>query len=244
MARRRQVRRVIALALVTIGALLALPAATSAFPSYRITQFSGAHYESPGLPVFGSTNTKDVFRLSTNIAEPRRHLPFPLEFYGREYSTVWVSRDGTLKFGTGFGFGGPPFNDQDEPLPTFAFGGTPITGVVAVYWGPLDWNVAGQPPGSIAIKTLGNAPTRRFIVTWTAYYRGGPVNAQAVFQEESGKIAYVYGANTTGIDHTIGIQRGPRGPATMWSHNTASVSPGTRLNLIPVEVVDSRAGGR
>lgn len=55
--------------------------------------------------------------------------------------------------------------------------------------------------------------------------------AEAIFTEGSPRIRTIYDLGTA-TSATIGIQRASLGPATMWSHNTGSVSSGTQLTFI------------
>ncbi|MFV2018371.1 LamG-like jellyroll fold domain-containing protein [Micromonospora sp. LOL_023] len=82
--------------------------------------------------------------------------PFPIEFYGQQYTTIWVDIDGVASFQN---YAGVPW--QSMPLPSPAAGNEP-NGAVYPFWD--DWVVDSS--ASVRTDTIGSAPNRRFVIEW------------------------------------------------------------------------------
>jgi hypothetical protein len=106
------------------------------------------------------------------------------------------------------------------PIPT---PGSP-DGIIAGWWEDL------LPPagGSIVYQTLGNAPTRRFIVQFTdiQHYPGGaPVTFQYKLFENSNNIEVHYqAAPSDSGTHTAGIENQSGTDGTEYAYTTTSLS--------------------
>lgn len=81
-------------------------------------------------------------------------IPFAFNFYGRDYQSLWVSSNGLLSTSgdlPSHGGGQQRFPDWRDP-----------NGLIAPFWADLDPSVGG----TVAYKTLGEAPNRQFVVMW------------------------------------------------------------------------------
>jgi hypothetical protein len=230
----RQLRRVVALALITMGGVLAVPAAAAAAPSYTIDE------NVDGDPVsFATTNLfasgtfiNGVKKLQTT-ATGKRNLPFPVTLYGKRFTNLKVSTDGTIQWGPGPAV----VNYANEALPSDAFGSR---GFLAAYWGGLDYFATNVEPGNPAgdnvyVGTRGTAPNRIFAIRSYAHHDTDDnerVNVAVMFFESEPTITVAY-MNGSGRFHTIGIQKTPTGPFSQWSHNVVSLSPESELTYVP-----------
>ena len=162
--------------------------------------------------------------------------PFPIQFGGGSFTTLFVDERGTIQFdGGGFNADMAFFN---EPLPS-PFHST----LVAPFWddiGPAAANVA-----DVLWEVIGTAPNRELVVEWRNVERldrfcalfEGYISFQVVFFESSSDILFNYRDATFGgecpdadggAQATVGIQMGPD-VATQWSFDTPSLADGTSL---------------
>jgi hypothetical protein len=111
------------------------------------------------------------------------NLPFSVPFYGETISTITVSSNGFVRMG-----GGAASAWINTSLPAV---GQP-NGIVAVYWDDLNPGSGG----SVLSRVVGTAPSRRFVVAWTAipHYNAplNPVSVQLVMDEGTGKLQMNY----------------------------------------------------
>ncbi|MEN0065596.1 MAG: MYXO-CTERM sorting domain-containing protein [Myxococcota bacterium] len=124
-------------------------------------------------------------------------LGFSFDFYGIDYSSVFVGANGTLNFELPLS---PP---QNQCLPANTQDRT-----IMAWWDDL--NPAG---GQVWARTSGAAPNQRFEVQWKVpHFNGGVVDVRAVLREGSNdiEICYVDSLSGLGIDNgasaTAGIQ--------------------------------------
>ncbi len=132
-------------------------------------------------------------------------LPFPFEFYGKQYNSLRVSTNGYLVFPDGES-GVSVFNDS---LPD---AGDP-NGIIAVFWDDL--LVSDQEQGQtdqISYVIQGEAPNRVLIVDYTSvsFWEAdtGLLWAQAKLYEGTNVIELHYGDSITGegVTATIGLE--------------------------------------
>ena len=111
------------------------------------------------------------------------NLPFNVPFYGETVSTITVSSNGFVTMGVGASSAW-----INTALPTL---GAP-NGLVAVYWDDLNPGSGG----SVLSRVVGTAPSRRFVVAWTAipHYNApmNPVSVQLVIDEGTGNLQMNY----------------------------------------------------
>ena len=116
----------------------------------------------------------------------RIDLPFPVVFYGETYEELSVSVNGIVGFEP---FTGSHHSNRSIPSTSLP------TGMVAPWWDDLDARPAGAEIGT---ATLGEAPTRVFVVQWKNVARGS--GSQLSFQirlyEGQSSITVHYGSFT------------------------------------------------
>jgi hypothetical protein len=162
--------------------------------------------------------------------------PFPLQFAGGSFTSLFVDERGAAHFdGGGFQSELSPYS---EPLPS-PYHST----LIAPFWDRIRPLTAGV--GEVVWEVTGAAPNRELVVEWRNLERsdvfcelfGGYVSFQAVFFEGSSDILFNYRDTTFGGDcpdldggatATIGVQVAPDA-ATMWSFHTAALADGTSL---------------
>src|SRR5947209_10289988 len=110
-------------------------------------------------------------------------LPFPVSFYGTNFSTVALSSNGNVQFTSG----GGTANNSNSCLPNSAYSSP----TVFAFQGDLLTNGTGS---GIFTAVQGTAPRRRFIVEWRAGYFGapGPANFQVISYANSGNFSMIY----------------------------------------------------
>ena len=217
-----------------LGVLLALVGMTtsvlaaSAPPSYTATAsvtYSFVDISASGTGILAGTDDGKAA-----IA-----IGFPFSFYGQTYSTVCVSTNGLLSFGSC----DPAldFNNQD-----LTSAGTPGNlPAIAPFWTDLSFAVTGS--GAFQYQTIGTAGSRQFIAQWTTAYvvrAMAPVTFQVILSEGSNNILVQYknvevgagskanegGRSTVGIRDADGQTNGRR---VQWSYNAPVLANNTAL---------------
>jgi len=151
-------------------------------------------------------------------------LPFPVSFYGTNFSTVALSSNGNVQFTSG----GGTANNSNSCLPNSAYSSP----TVFAFQGDLLTNGTGS---GIFTAVQGTAPRRRFIVEWRAGYfvASGTANFEVIFYENSGNFSMIYGATADqGSGEVTGAQKaGATGSDfTQFSCRTASTPSGLRVD--------------
>jgi subtilisin family serine protease len=126
----------------------------------------------------GGTNTG----LRSDDASVTLTLPFAFRFFGTDQTSVKVSTNGYLVFGTSDASAWSNVRLPSSAVPN---------GIVAPLWDDLRLNRRG----AIWYRTLGTAPNRRFVVSWIGvphYYDVGDSSFQAILEEGSGDIVFQY----------------------------------------------------
>jgi hypothetical protein len=181
----------------------------------------------PQLQVEGkNVITQDAFALSAVLSHSRNDLqsmndhavlsgddefvtvtmPFSVEFGGVSYSTISISTNGWILFGTA------DFSDRVNDCLPSDLGSNPDDPFLAAYWDDL-FTVAG----AVQYGWVGVAPNRTFIVDWETRKFGfsdSVVAFQAQIHETSSLLNVKYlgldegssGAPVTGGSATIGFQ--------------------------------------
>lgn len=130
-------------------------------------------------------------------------LGFTFNFGGVNYTTVQIMSNGRLQFNNGYcGFGtqatGPP---RTYPLP---YPNANLVRTMKVYGADLDASPTGTgttcPAANCYVRytTLGTAPNRSFVVTWTSvpeWSAGGSFFNLQVILQENGDFIFQYGAS-------------------------------------------------
>jgi hypothetical protein len=162
--------------------------------------------EFPGPDDFGYTaqnipfNLRDVSTSGTQVSlkddEVSDAIPlgFSFNFYGKDYTEVFISSNGFLTFTEDT----DPGCCQRLPLPTE----DDINNLIAGFW--HDLNPRGG--GEIRYETLGTEGNKEFVVGFydVPHYRGPPVTFEMILHEGSNSIELQYASAPT--DHTVGIE--------------------------------------
>ena len=151
--------------------------------------------------------------LTDNGVSPAQSIPFTFNFYGKPKTSVYVSANGVLGF-TPDGLG----TSENQSMPNV----TAPNGLVAPHWDNLN-PAAG---GYVAVGTVGEAPARRFVVSWVNVPRVSTtavLSFQAIFEEATGAIVYQYrdidGTRGSGRGATVGLETLEGDLAALYSHN-------------------------
>jgi hypothetical protein len=126
----------------------------------------------------GGTNTG----LRADDASVTVPLPFAFGFFGANHTSVKVSSNGYLVFGSSDASAWSNMRLPASALPN---------GVVAPFWDDLRLNTRG----AIWYRTVGTAPNRRFVVAWVGvphYYDVGDSTFEAILEEATGDIVFQY----------------------------------------------------
>ncbi|MFZ9628038.1 MAG: S8 family serine peptidase [Ilumatobacteraceae bacterium] len=167
-------------------------------------------------------------------------LPFTFPFYGVDQTSVSVSSNGYIRFGTG---------DATLQLNTTLPNIQDPNNIVAAYWDDLN------PPagGSIWSIVRGTAPSRTFTASWVDVFRLGtttdPISFQIVLDEATKAVTINYkdtvsAMSTNGGSATAGVENGDGEMGTQISANKAVLQSGTSYRcsnapLAPVAVSTS-----
>ncbi len=159
-------------------------------------------------------------------------IGFNFNFYGTEYSEVYIGTNGYLTFGEG-----------DDEFINYSF---PSTGAprIAPYFDDL---IALEENSGIYYKTIGTEPDRKFVVQWYLEdrYLSSPntVDLQAILCEGSNIIVFQYYDTTFGneYDHgsfaTIGLNKGDGQTALQLSYNSPAVFDGDVIAMLPTNLL-------
>ncbi len=172
-------------------------------------------------------------RLLASVDDSTASVTVPFSFYLWNYSgtAAWVSSNGV------FGGGTTPSSTLGTgcPLPSFA----PANSVLAF----LD-DLYTRPTG-VCVATVGSAPTRKFVATWSdAYFFAdttGHLTFSVILSEGTNTIDVVYqsmsggaAGRSAGNSAEIGIINGTATSAVQYSCDTASIASGTAIRYTPM----------
>lgn len=155
-------------------------------------------------------------------------LPFEFIFYGYRGTSAWVSSNGVIGFGS----------TASSTLSNACLPSTsgPQNALFA-FWDDLVTSTAG-----VCLGTLGAAPNRVHVVTWSNAHTFGDATSvltfSAMLTETANTVDVVYqtltGATATGASATVGVQNQDRTMATQHSCDTASLASGTAIRFTPM----------
>jgi len=159
--------------------------------------------EEAGGPTFAwddiaSTGTPVTFA-SVTSGSASVALPFAFTFFGTSFTSVTVTTEGYLQFGTA-----TAVNATNTTIPS----ATDPDNVIAVFWDNL------QVPGGGSVRTqvLGSAPNRRLVVTWDNLTVSAGTSRRMTFQaalyegSSAVRLQYLHMSNGSGttIDYSTG----------------------------------------
>jgi len=211
---------------------LATPASARSTGHYSISATGGATFSllNSGNLVNGTAD--DVLFHLSRSGTGLQHLPFPIKAWGASFKRIAISTNGNVQLGAGSAGGNATFSNDCLPTAQFA------NPVVAPFWDDLFFDSNDTSHGfteGVFVKTKGNAPHRKFIVSWQGHLfndSGALVQAQVIFKEGSQTFNMIYGLSGGG-SATIGTQHGNR--FAQWSCNSGSattVVSGQRLTFL------------
>jgi hypothetical protein len=164
------------------------------------------------------------------------NTPFPFLFFGTSYTSLCVSTNGLIAFGSCVpnDFNNLDLTSQGPP------GNQPL---IAPFWTDLTFAAPGA--GSVVYQTLGAAGSRQFVIQWNnamALNAPGALNFQAILLEGSNDIVFQYQsvessdpAVNKGAGATVGI-RGMNGQSTgnrlQWSYRAPVLKNGQAIRFI------------
>ncbi|MFM2182239.1 MAG: hypothetical protein RJB61_533 [Actinomycetota bacterium] len=150
-------------------------------------------------------------------------LPFAVTWYGSNETTVGVSSNGFVRFGTG-----AATSFTNSPIPS---SGDPNNMAAA-------WHADLNPGtgGSVYTSVRGTSPNRLFVASWVDINpygtTGNPVTFQIVIDEATDAVTFQYldasaAAGSNGSAATVGVENSDGSAGTQISYNSASISSGT-----------------
>jgi serine protease len=154
-------------------------------------------------------------------------LPFTFSYYDQPFSSVKVSSNGYLVFGSSAATA-----YSNVAIPNTA---SP-NGFVAPFWDDLNPGAGG----SVRYKTVGTAPNRKFVVAWIGvphYGSSGPATFEVVLEETTNDIFLLYddvifGNNfDNGANATVGVENLAGTTGRQFSHNQPSLTNGTAIRF-------------
>jgi len=205
---------------------------TSVGADQTFTTFDNHGYaitRSTGVPLISGTAQLLTLFPSDDIIVPVT-LPFPVDFYGTPYTTVYADTNGVVQF-TG--------NQMSDNVPTcLPHTGNFVGGGLFAYHADLLLGLDASD--GLYSATTGVAPNRQFVLEWRGGYfllagvGGGLADFDVVFYENNpNRMTVIYGPHTDiGGTETAGVQEGVIGPFTQYSCKDAArpLTEGLRLD--------------
>ncbi len=151
-------------------------------------------------------------------------LPFNFGFYGATSSDMRVGNNGGLLFDALSG---------EVPYTNYALDQISINNLIAPFWDDLD-----ESNGNVYYKTIGAAPSRRFVIEWhkRPHYNGkGEATVEAILYESTHNIKFQYqdvifgnASYDNGASATIGIRKDDDN-YLQYASNTPSLTDGSAI---------------
>ncbi len=148
-------------------------------------------------------------------------LPWAFPFYGQEYTTLRISSNGYLTFGTdGTDYSNDPIPDTTEP-----------NHLLAVFWDDLNPSSGGQ------VYSTYDADNDRFVVEWYQVPRFGETGSSLTFEAvlyPDGRILYLYHTlEGTLTSATVGIENGDGSVGLLVVYNTEGLGDTLAIAIYP-----------
>jgi hypothetical protein len=180
------------------GLVCGLPASATVYSASAVA-FAFTDISSTGTVIGGLTGQDDV---SVSVA-----MPFSFNLYGTGYSSIFVSSNGLLTFGTD----NSQFTNADLTS-------APPQAAIAPFWDDLHTG-GGQAGSNVYYQTIGSVGSRQFVIQWNdiRFFAGGTagdtLTFEAILFESSGNILFNYfdlvsgsAAGNNGASATVGIK--------------------------------------
>ncbi len=162
-------------------------------------------------------------------------LGFTFNYWGNPYTTVNISTNGYLTFGPDVSVWG------NQNIPNTAV----PNNVIAPFWDDL--YIYSSANAKIYATTVGTAPDRKFVVTWSdadfcCAMNNGRLTFQAILSESDLSITYQYrdmvsvdAGRSGGNSATIGLENSGGTDAKVFSYNTLNVTDGLAIRSVPLD---------
>jgi PGF-pre-PGF domain-containing protein/uncharacterized repeat protein (TIGR01451 family) len=164
-------------------------------------------------------------------------IGFPFQFYGNTYTSVYVSSNGFLTFGS---------SSSSSTGGTIPSTSTP-NAVIAPFWDDLD----PSEGGTIYYQVFGATPNRYLVVEWynvPSYSAGGDSTFEAILYESGGLIKFqyedVYFADSDydyGASATVGIENPDGTDGLVFSQNSPDLEDGFSILFFRGLLAEKRA---
>jgi subtilisin family serine protease len=152
-------------------------------------------------------------------------LPFSFNFYEEPFTSVQVSSNGLLVFGSS----SLETDWSNAPIPST----NAPNGLVAPYWDDLNPRPAGA---AVWHRTLGSSPDRKFVVSWinVPHFDGGSngITFQVILEERTGDAVFQYADSSFGnaaLNHgasaTVGLESADGLFGSQFSFEEARLQP-------------------
>lgn len=149
-------------------------------------------------------------------------LDRPINFYGDDYATVWVSTNGTIAFGEFFADLGANSRLPDHNFPN---------GLIAPFWDDLTLGETG------AVYVLEDAANGRTIFEWRDVALFRDPTAHLTFQAivgSDGSITFQYKSlDDAGTSATVGLEKPDESIGTTFSFDEGVLSAGEAIRFVP-----------
>ena len=160
------------------------------------------------------------------------NLDFTFNFYGADYSSIWVTSNGFATFNSS----NSTYSNTD--IPDF----TEPNALVAPFWDDLS---VADGVGQILYQTFGSSPNRKLVITWENIdhfdYYNNPISFQIVLSEKDGSIkfqyldvSFNYSAYDCGLSATVGLENGDGSYGDKYSYNSASLENNKAILFSPL----------
>jgi hypothetical protein len=149
---------------------------------------------------------------------------FAFQFYGVPVTTLRISTNGYITFGTGgLEFLNRPIPSSLEP-----------NALIAPFWTDLTLSFSGQVRWSIS----GTSPSRQLVVEWSEVpcynFPAQTYSFEAILYESTNKIKFQYSNVTSGIPYSIGVENFDGTSGSQFSYNgTPPLSNEAAIEFIP-----------
>jgi hypothetical protein len=207
---------------------------TMATPSWAVSNYTIVERVANAFPVFTTHplfnqtagHDDEVVKLATNLSGNFK-LPFAVHFYGQNFSTIWVSTNGNVQFGTALS-GNTAFTNDCLPSANIH------NKMAAVFWDDLISD-ANTSEGVFWKRFGAGGSNDRFTIYWNERKFGGSqiVQAELTFFKNQNTLAMVYNTSA-GESATIGVQNGAQ-PFKQFACNSgiaSQVQPLLRIDFV------------
>jgi hypothetical protein len=200
-----------------VAAVAAVAASTAVLVPPALGAHGGSYTIRAGTGTFLVSGPANLWPNGVNDGVRRVNLPFAVQIYGHNRTTVNVSSNGNVQFG---------------PTPSAEWRNSCLTDpnlsgpAVAVYYDDLLIRSNATTGDGVFTKVIGTSPNRRFVISWRGVERTPArpaVRAEIVFYEGRSFFDTIYAAGA-GRSATVGIQNFELTSANQRTCNSGTVA--------------------